>query len=305
MTTDENYLVVVNPVGRGGKALERGTWLLNKLQHQGVSHEAVFTEKAGHARELVSSWVDPVDTVVAVGGDGTVNEVINGIIDSGHLDRKLAVLPSGTADDFARNMKIPDNREKALAAILGESDKTIDLMLVNDRYASVTVGIGLDAEIAHRTYRSKRFRLLAYWYHGLSMLFKPIPRSPLTIDIGEYHMRNDFLLIVAGNAGDYGRYMNMIPEARMDDGIINLVTADMMNQFKALLLFLLSFCAWHRWARELTFYSGTEMVIECMDDVYAQFDGEVVTYDKGSILDMKVEPLVLKVKVPEHKKRRS
>lgn len=301
MTAEKNYLVVVNPVGRGGKALERGTWLLNKLQHMGVSHEAVFTEKGGHARELVSSWDGMVDTVIAVGGDGTVNEVINGIIDSGRSERKLAVLPSGTADDFARNMKMPDSREKALKVILGDAEKTIDLMLVNDRYASVTVGIGLDAEIAHRTYKSKRFRLLAYWYHGLSMLLKPIPRNPLTIDVGEYHLRNEYLLILAGNAGDYGRYMNMIPDARMDDGVINLITADMMNRFKALLLFLLSFAAWHRWARELTFYESKRIVIECLDDVFAQFDGEVVTYRKGDVLDMKVVPQVLKVKVPETK----
>lgn len=296
--TDKRYLVIVNPVGRGGKALERGTWLLNKFQSLGIDHEAFFTENTGHARELVSNWNNQVDTVVAVGGDGTINEVINGIVHSSYKDRKLAVLPGGTANDFARNMRIPDKEEKALKVILGEDDKAIDLMMVNDRYASVTMGIGLDAEIANLTYKSKRFRMLAYWYHGLSMLFRKMPASPLTIEIGGHRMSQDFLLILAGNAGDYGRYMNMIPQAIMDDGLLDLATADMMNRFKTLLLFFMSFGGLHTWARQFNFYTGKEMVIECRDDVYAQFDGEVVVFEKGKILDISVKPSALRVKVP-------
>lgn len=303
MANDKDYLVIVNPVGRGGKALERGTWLLNRFQSLGVSHEAFFTENTGHARELVSHWENPVDTVIAVGGDGTINEVINGIVNSEHRDRKLAVLPGGTANDFSRNMKIPDGEEKALKVILGEEEKTIDLMLVNDRYAAVTMGIGLDAEIANRTYKSKRFRMLAYWYHGLSTLFREVPVSPLTIDIGGRRLSHDFLLIVAGNAGDYGRYMNIIPNARMDDGMLDLATADMMNRFKALMLFFMSFGGWHTWARQFNFYTGREMVIECRDDVYAQFDGEVVVFEKGKLLDIKVEPAALRVKVPRSRRK--
>ena len=299
MESDERYLVVVNPVGRGGHAQRQGIWLLNKLRRMGIEHEALFTEKAGHAQELVANWIDRVDVVVAVGGDGTVNEVLNGIMNSRQRDRTLAVFPSGTADDFARNMKIPRGRDDALMVLLGESERTIDLMLVNDRYAGVTMGIGLDAEIAYRSYGSKHLRLMAYWYHGLSMLFKPMPESRLSIDIGGEHIEGGFLLAVAGNAGSYGRYMKMLPEAMMDDGEINLATFDPMNRFKALFLFGLSTMGRHTWAREMNQYGGKEMVIECLDDVYAQFDGEVVIFPKGERLEMSVEPLAISVKVLE------
>lgn len=296
---EERYLVVVNPVGRGGHAMRQGVWLLNKLRRMGIEHEALFTEKAGHAKDLVANWADAVDVVIAVGGDGTVNEVINGIMDSGQKGRKLAVFPSGTADDFARNLKIPMDRDDALKALLGESEKTIDLMNVNrQRYAGVTIGMGLDAEIAYRSYNSKHLRLLAYWYHGLSMLFKPMPRSSLRIDVGEEHFEKDYLLVVSGNAGSYGRYMKMLPQARMDDGVIDIVTFDPMNRFKALLLFGMSMMARHTWAKEANQYSDTEIVIECMSDVYAQFDGEVVIYPAGERLHMQVEPLAITVKVP-------
>jgi len=295
---EERYLVVVNPVGRGGYAQRQGVWLLNKLRRMGVEHEAFFTEKVGHAQELVAKWSEPVDVIVAVGGDGTINEVINGIMDSGQRGRKLAVFPSGTADDFARNMRIPRDREDALKVILGEYEKTIDLMRVNERYASVTVGMGLDAEIAHRAYGSKHMRLFAYWYHGLGMLFKPLPTSRVSIDVSGEHLEGEYLLVVAGNAGSYGRYMKMMPQASMDDGEINMATFLPMNRFKTLLLFALSTIGRHSWAGEMSQYGAREITIECLDDVYAQLDGEVVVFPKGERLEMKVEPLAISVRVP-------
>jgi diacylglycerol kinase (ATP) len=300
--SDERYLVVVNPVGRGGHAQRQGIWLLNKLRRMGIEHDALFTEKAGHAQELVANWIDVVDVVVAVGGDGTVNEVINGIMNSPRRGRKLAVFPSGTADDFARNMEIPRDRDEALKVLVGDSEKTIDLMRVNDKYAGVTVGIGLDAEIAYRSYGSKHLRLMAYWYHGLSMLFKPIPRSRLAITVEGEHVEGDYLLVVAGNAGSYGRYMKMMPEARMDDGMINLATFEMMNRFKAVLLFAMSTAGKHTWARQMDEYDTREITIECLGDVYAQFDGEALIFPKGEVLKMSVVPQAISVRVPRRVK---
>ena len=298
METEERYLVVVNPVGRGGYAQRQGVWLLNKLRRMGIEHEALFTEKAGHAQELIANWSEPVDVVVAVGGDGTVNEVINGIMDSGQSGRKLAVFPSGTADDFARNMKIPRDREEALKVILGEYEKAIDLMRVNERYAAVTVGIGLDAEIAHRAYESKRFRLLAYWYHGLGMLSKPLPRARLSIDVGEEHLEDEYMLVVTGNAGSYGKYMKMLPEASMDDGELELAAFVPMNKLKVPFFFALLTIGKHTWTSAFKQYSAREIKIECLNDVYAQFDGEVVVFPNGELLEMKVEPLAMIVRVP-------
>lgn len=299
---DERYLVVVNPVGRGGHAQRQGIWLLNKMRKMGIEHEALFTEKAGHAQELVANWVDVVDVVVAVGGDGTVNEVINGIMNSKERGRRLAVFPSGTADDFARNMDIPRDRDEALKVLLSDDEMTIDLMRVNDRFAGVTVGIGLDAEIAYRSYQSKHLRLLAYWYHGLSMLFLPMPHSRLAVTVGGERQEGDYLLVVAGNAGSYGRYMKMMPQAKMDDGVINLATFGIMNKWKTLLLFGMSMAGKHTWARQMNEYDAKEITIECLGDVYAQFDGEATIFPEGEVLKMSVEPRAMRVRVPRSKK---
>ena len=297
METQERYLVVVNPVGRGGLALKQGVWLLNRFHKMGIEHEALFTEKAGHARDLVANWADRVDVVVAVGGDGTVNEVINGIMASGHKDRRLAVFPSGTADDFARNMKIPRDRDDALEVMLGEYEKTIDLMLVNDRYAGVTVGIGLDAEIAYRSYGSKHLRQMAYWYHGLSMLSRTMPVSKLVIEVEGERLDGDFQMVLAGNAGKYGRYLRILPDASMDDGDIDLAVFRPMGRMKTLFQFSLLLMGKHN-AKEFSKYSTWRFVIECLEDVYAQFDGEVQIFNGGQRLDCSIRPKAIRVRVP-------
>ena len=301
----EKYLIVVNPVARGGKAQEAGMWLIDRFCKLGINHEALFTEKPEHARELVFNWVEPVDVVVAVGGDGTINEVINGIMDSKKHNTSFALLPSGTADDFAKNMKIPLDREKALKVILGEETRKIDLVKVNDMYASLISSIGLEGKIAQLVCESGRFKLFAYWYYGLGMLFKRLPKSPLIIDVAGEHIHNEFILIVVCNASRYGRYMKTIPDACMDDGVINLVTFDMMNRFKILLLFFLSMRGWNSWPRQMNSYCGESMRIECLDDVYGQYDGELAMFNRGDVLNIKVEPLAIKVRAPVVKVKRS
>jgi diacylglycerol kinase family enzyme len=169
---------------------------------------------------------------------------------------------------------------------------------VNGRYAGVTVGIGLDAEIAYRSYGSKHLRLLAYWWHGLAMLFKPIPKSKLALTVGEERLEGEYLLVVAGNAGSYGKYVKMMPRARMDDGVLDMAVFLPMNRFKVLLLFAMSTVGRHTWAKEMSEYSADRIVIECLDDVYAQFDGEVVIFPKGERLEMTVEHRAITVRVP-------
>jgi len=95
---NRRYLVIVNPVSRGGKAQAEGMWLLNRLKRQNVNYEALFTERAGHAEEMVQKWAEDFDVVVSVSGDGTANEIINGIMkvhespcrrsQAGHVSRR-------------------------------------------------------------------------------------------------------------------------------------------------------------------------------------------------------------------------
>lgn len=297
MKPSERFLIVINPVGRAGYALKQGIWLLNRLNRMDVQHEAFVTKHPGHAERIVEQWIERVDVVVAVGGDGTVNEVINGMMNSGAEGKRFAVFPAGTANDFARDVGIPLSQNSALQTILGGKDKKIDLLKVDGRYVAVTFGIGIDAEVAYKSYHSKHLRELAYWYNTFALLLKTSPPvSRLSIRTDNRQIEGEYLLAVVGNAGRYAKYVRILPDARMDDGIINLITVETWSRAKAFLLGLLTLIGKHTLASGVNTASARELVIRCGQDVYAQIDGEAVMFEKGRELQVCAEPLALEVR---------
>ncbi len=298
---DRRYLVIVNPVSRGGKAQEEGIWLLNRLKRNGVDYEALFTERAGHAEEIVVKWAEDFDVVVSVSGDGTTNEIINGIMKVPSAELKLAMFPAGTADDFAHNMGYErKDKEQALKAILGETCRTIDLIRYDDRYAAVTFGLGVDSEIAAGAYKWKRFRIPAYFYSGLRICFFEERKR--------YHVRFDYegqtfddwvLISILCNAPLFGRYIKIHPEAKMNDGLLGLTIGKEVPNVYGLVLFGFACLGGrHGFSRKVSYHEVREMRIECKSDTYAQIDGEVFQFDEGRVINLSVVPQVLRVLVP-------
>ena len=298
---DKRYLVIVNPVSRGGKAQEEGVWLINRLKRAGVDYEALFTERAGHAEEMVVNWAEDFDVVVSVSGDGTTNEIINGIMKVPRADLKLAMFPAGTADDFACNMGYDrKDKEQALRAILGDTYRTIDLIHYDDRYAAVSFGLGVDSEIADGAYKWKRFRIPAYFYSGLKKCFFE--------DRKRYHVRFDYedqtfddwvLIAILCNAPLFGRYIKIHPEARMNDGILGLtIGREMPNVYGLVLFGFACLGGRHGFSRKVSFHQVRRMRVECKTDTYAQIDGEVYKFDAGRVINLSVVPMALRVLVP-------
>ncbi|MDY6794884.1 MAG: diacylglycerol kinase family protein [Actinomycetota bacterium] len=298
----KRYLVIVNPVSRGGKAQTEGIWLLNRLKRQGVDYEALFTERAGHAEEMVVNWAEDFDVVVSVSGDGTTNEIINGIMKVPSANLKLAMFPAGTADDFASNMGYDRrDREQALKAILGDTYRTIDLIRYDNKYAAVSFGLGVDSEIADGAYKWKKLRIPAYFYSGLRKCFFNRRKR--------YHVRFDYegqtfddwvLISILCNAPLFGRYIKIHPEACMNDGILGLTIGKEMPNVYGLILFGFACLGGrHGFSRKVSFHQVRNMRVECKTDTYVQIDGEVYRFDAGRVIHLSVVPQSLKVLVPE------
>jgi YegS/Rv2252/BmrU family lipid kinase len=298
---EKRYLVIVNPVSRGGKAQEEGIWLLNRLKKAGVDYEFLFTERAGHAEEMVVKWAEDFDVVVSVSGDGTTNEIINGIMKVPSAELKLAMFPAGTADDFACNMGYDrKDKEQALGAILGDSCRTIDLIRYDDRYAAVTWGLGVDSEIADGAYKWKMFRIPAYFYSGLRKCFFEERKR--------YHVRFDYegqtfddwvLISILCNAPVFGRYIKINPNARMNDGLLDLTVGREMPNLYGLVLFGFACLGGrHGFSSLVSYHQVREMRIECKSDTYAQIDGEVYRFGAGKVINLSMVPRALKVLVP-------
>jgi len=219
--------LVYNPVagrGRAALALERTRAF---LESAGVPYALVATDGPGHATEHTRA-LPPGATVVAMGGDGTVHEVARGMVLGGPTDKVLATLPVGSGDDFAFAMGIPrEDLDAALQRLVTGTVTAIDLGDVNGEPFVNSLGIGFDAEVAHRVAHAPRYLkgLAAYLYAVVTTLGRlDTSHVTVTIDGVEAHA-GKALLVACQNGPRTGGSFLFAPDARNDDGLLDVVVA--------------------------------------------------------------------------------
>ncbi len=220
--------IIFNPVAKGDKARR----FRRHLDEFGAQAHLKLTAAAGDARKLAREAVqEGFDTIVAAGGDGTVNEVLNGVADvpDGLVRTRLGLLPLGTVNVFARELGIPLRAEQAWQVILSGKEKRIDLPAVQfsgpdgiaSRYFAQLAGAGLDARAVEKVdwALKKRVGPLAYIWAGLNALLSPAPRLTVTgdnrVETGE--------LVLIGNGRFYGGNYRIFPQADLQDGLLEVV----------------------------------------------------------------------------------
>lgn len=232
--------LVYNPVagrGRAALALDRTRAFLDAA---GVAYTLATTTGPGHATELTRA-MPPGATIVAVGGDGTVHEVVRGIVRSGtnHTppDKILATLPVGSGDDFAFAMGIPrDDLDAALQRLVHGTVTSIDVGDVNGEPFVNALGVGFDAEVAHRVAHAPRFLkgLGAYLYAVVTTLGRlDASHVVVTID-GVEAYAGKALLVACQNGPRTGGSFLFAPEARNDDGMLDVVVAGAFDKLGTL-----------------------------------------------------------------------
>jgi len=219
--------VIFNPAAKGEKA-ER---LLRQLDASGPTYALKKTLAPGDARRLAAEAVrEGSELVIAAGGDGTINEVLNGIGDvpDGFARTHLGVLPLGTVNVFARELGLPLSPEKAWGIIRGNREARVDLPCVEfssngtkqRRYFVQLAGAGLDARAIELVSWSHKRRIgpLAYILAGLKALAGRLPRIQVAISAN----RSAGELVLIGNGRLYGGNFRIFPGADLRDGLLDL-----------------------------------------------------------------------------------
>ena len=207
------------------------------LKACGLSPEIIWTEYAGHATELAfQAAKDEYDVVVAVGGDGTINEVVNGLANT---KTRLGVIPRGTANLLAAELGIPNNIEAACQTIAKGHARAIDTATVNGRYFTIMAGIGFDASVVSKVdgkVKSK-WGALAYPLVALRELARyPFRRIKIRTQDG-IELRAFYVFIQ--NAKTYASGFAITPSSKMDDGSLEVLMFPTKNIF-SLIHYLLS-----------------------------------------------------------------
>ncbi len=239
-------LFIVNPVAGDGRALHLEPWLRRQIDATAPAARILETEAPGHARELArQAAAQGHDRVVAVGGDGTVQEVVNGLIESGSA-LPLGILAGGSGNDLARSLQLPRRGEDALSVALGPDLTRIDVGVARRgdgidperRYFAAAGGVGFDAQVAAAMFHR------SWWQHGrlgylvstlweLQRFRNRALRMVLETPMGEQTLERTALFIAFANGQYYGGGMQICPEATVSDGWLDLCIVGDISRLEA------------------------------------------------------------------------
>ena len=229
--------VIINPIsGTGGRidvARARATKAASLLASRGADPSNVFiTERAGHAREIALNAVERgVSTIVAWGGDGTMNEVGAAVA---FKDAALALVPSGSGNGLARELGIPFDPDAALDIAVRGRERTIDAGDIDGRLFFNVAGVGLDARVAHAFAVDGLARRGFGRYLRLTMrelaAYRP---DVLTVTTPAGSLCQPSLLVAIANGRQYGNGALIAPDAKLDDGRFDIVTISARSLVRA------------------------------------------------------------------------
>jgi diacylglycerol kinase family enzyme len=253
---------------------------------------------------------------MVVGGDGAINQVVNNVMLS-HSNKNvvLAPVPAGTANDFCRAMHLR-SVEDSLEAMADFNIRTIDVIKMDIegaknqlKYCSNIIGLGLDADLARRSLRYKRFGVPGYWYaslkHAVVLVFKGIPKYEIKVKAIGLEYEGPVIGMMIANIDQYARTFKIAPGAKPDDGLLHVVLVKPMGLPKGFIAAMSMQLGQHRRFRQVSTFTCREAEVELLDDTYSQEDGDVYFYPEGTKFHISIEPQVLDVITPSPAESRS
>lgn len=224
--------VLVNPTAGSGYANRVGDEIAEALRQRGRSFELKRTECVGHATELAREAVRAgAHTVLAVGGDGTLLEIVRGLYGS---DTALGIIPAGTGNDVIKMLDLPRKPMEALAFILEHPARRLDAGRINQSLFINVCGTGFDVMVLDNAMAAKKYvrGMLPYLWGVIRTIFtyKPV-RLTVTVD-DQPPVEHMLLLLGVANGRFIGGGMEVAPGARPDDGLFDLVMIDSMPRWK-------------------------------------------------------------------------
>lgn len=262
---------------------------------QSLDADLKTTDGPGHATELARAAVlAGCGQIVAVGGDGTMNEVAQALVDT---PAALALVPCGSGNGLALHLGISTTPRKALQMIAGGNTRTapIDTGVVNGFSFFNAMGLGLDADVSQRFNRLTRRGLPAYARTALAA-FRAIRSETCLISHGGQQTQLDVLLIAVTNSDQYGNNARIAPGARVDDGLLDLIAVRPVGLFGAANLAARLFLGNFERSPSVQHLRGDRFVIERRAPGLIHTDGE--TRLTGASVEISVKPRSLRIVVP-------
>jgi len=287
--------VIINPISGGhrpGQAEARARVATEAVQRHGDEPRVFVTERAGHARQLAQAAAnDGARVVIAWGGDGTINEVASALVFKGV---PFAIVPAGSGNGLARELRISIDPQTAIAAALHAEPRPMDVGEIEGRYFVNVTGIGMDAHIAARFNApdNPRRGLMGYAAITARAVFRYVPKR-YRISIDDRQVERTAVLVCIANSPQFGNGARIAPGARLDDGLLDLVTIEERSRLITVCNLPRLFTSTVERVPGCTVERASRVVVECDEPMTFHVDGEPV--DGGTRLRVRVCPAALRI----------
>jgi YegS/Rv2252/BmrU family lipid kinase len=282
-------LFIINPKSGQKRGKHVAPALEKKLDRSLYDWSVYYTRGPGDAALKSKSEAGKMDMVVAVGGDGSVNEVARGLIGSRSV---LGIIPVGSGNGLARYLKIPMRIPDAIGLLNNGYPKKIDTLMINDEVMLNTAGVGFDARVCHAYSR--------YVHRGISSYVKSVLKEIIHYQERKYkfyfdneELQEEAFLLTFSNSSQYGNNVYIAPQAKIDDGLFEVCMLKKFPPWVAPIIVIRLLNKTIDQSKYYTCYKCKELVLDRGDDLEAHIDGEAITLPKK--IQVKLIPHSLKV----------
>jgi len=291
---------IVNPRAGRGAGARLADELPARLRARGLAGEIHATDapRAGVrlAKEAAESGAR---TVVAVGGDGTAHEVVNGLADAGS-DARFGLVPVGSGNDLALALGIPPDVDAALAILAGGCESRIDLGHFGDGWFANSLGLGFEAQVTIESRRIQKLRGFAIYLWAVVKALRKLRCPELSVRADDRVLEGRRLLLCVGNGPRVGGGFRLTPDARPADGVFDVCVAGAMGRLGVLRTLPKSLDGTHTRHPLISMLRARTIEIESPDGFPFHADGEVIDEARHH-LKIELRPRALRVLVSEEK----
>ncbi len=287
--------IIVNP--KAGKRIFLNLYLplvLSVFDEHDITYDIEFTKTSDCAKEIAKNYKNKVDFFTIFGGDGTIKEVIAGMLDN---PKPIGIIPFGTVNVLALDLGISFDPIKAAVTIANGIKRKIDVGIVNEQPFILMTSIGIDAEAVHNVNLNVKKLLgkIAYITSSIKSIFIYKPHR-LTVKLLDKQIVDNGYIAIISNSRFYGGKFTIDDQTLIDDGLLNIFLFKKNSILDTFRLFMGVLTKTHKDMKDIAFYTSSNILIYCKKKVKVQVDGDIASYPP---LNISIKHSFLEVFIPQ------
>jgi diacylglycerol kinase (ATP) len=289
----KKYILLYNPLSGKASFKNKLDTVINKFQKRDALIIPYRTSSKNDTRKFISAINEQndLDGIIVSGGDGTIHEVINSLIKE-NVDLPIGLIPNGTSNDFATYLNIDQNISRCADMITNGKVRNVDIGKANDKYFINVASAGLMTSVAHSvdTVFKNTLGKMAYYIKGIGELpnLKPIR---MKINADGNIIEDDIFLFLVMNSRTVGSFPNLAPDAKIDDGKLDMLIVSKCNMPEVMTLFIGLIKGDHTNHKNIRYFQAKDISIECDEKLESDLDGEL-----GPNLPLNISTITNKIK---------